>query len=76
MIVKCNSHRASYNLRKAYPTAAPYYHLPTLFTAKGKNYYYLLLETDFNKVTLYGRKIKGVTMPKDQNVENYGRCWS
>lgn len=75
MIVKCNSHRAAENLRRSYPTAQPHFHRPTLFTAKGNNYYYLLLETDFSKVTYCGKPIKGVSMPKDQNIKNYSKCW-
>jgi hypothetical protein len=71
MIVRCNSHRSREKLLEMFPVAIAYYNHAKLFHDKSKGYY--LIPDSGERDAL---RITGVSKPKDQNLDNYGQCWT
>ena len=67
MFVRLNSHRSREKLLLLYPDAKSYYYAPKLFKDKSKGYYWIDAESL--------PQIIGTSKPKDQDPNNYGRCW-
>ena len=71
MILRVSSHRALARLKALHPDAESVYHRPTLFDHDGRGFR-AYMKVDAVKAPT----IKGVTRAQDQNLENYGHCWS
>lgn len=74
MIFKAMSHRAYQKLYRIYPEAISLYYEKKLFHDNSKGYYFIPNTESkfFDEI----RAIKGITKAHDQDINNYGQCYS
>ena len=68
MIVRASSHRACDEIRRRVNNVKARYHQQTLFTDTAKAYFDIPSDARIDN-------IKGITVPKDQDINNYPECW-
>ena len=72
MIIRANSHRAVRTLKNTLGEMESYYYKKNFLHDKSKGYFIIPDEEVSIRSAL---RIKGISKPKDQRIENYGKCW-